>query len=79
MLEIKDVSKTFVVGDKKSKSSVYPLKNVSLTIDNGKKIGLIGKSGQGKSTLANIVCGVISPDSGQVRVARKERFSYNDC
>ena len=74
MLEIKDVSKTFVVGDKKSKSSVYPLKNVSLTIDNGKKIGLIGKSGQGKSTLANIVCGVISPDSGQVILDGKALF-----
>ncbi len=74
MLEIKDVSKTFVVGDKKSKLSVYPLKNVSLTIDNGKKIGLIGKSGQGKSTLANIVCGVISPDSGQVILDGKALF-----
>ena len=74
MLEIKDVSKTFVVGDKKAKSSIYPLKNVTFTIDNGKKIGLVGKSGQGKSTLANIVCGVISLDSGQVVLDGKALF-----
>jgi len=37
MLEIIDLSKSFVVGDKKSKTSIYPLKNVSFIIDNGKR------------------------------------------
>lgn len=68
MLEIFDLSKSFTLGDKKSKSSVYPLKSVSLSIDNGKKIGLVGKSGEGKSTLANILCGIEKPDGGSVSI-----------
>lgn len=68
MLEIFDLSKSFTLGDKKSKSSVYPLKSVSLSIDNGKKIGLVGKSGEGKSTLANILCGIEKTDGGSVLI-----------
>lgn len=75
MLEVIDLSKSFVVGDKKSKTSVYPLKNVSLTIDNGKKIGLVGKSGEGKSTLANILCGVEKLDSGSVLLDGQSLFN----
>ena len=74
MFEIIDLSKSFVVGDKKSKSSVYPLKSVSLTIDNGKKIGLVGKSGEGKSTLANILCGIEKPDGGSALLDGQSLF-----
>ncbi len=74
MLETIDLSKSFAVGDKKSKSSVYPLKSVSLTIDNGKKIGLVGESGEGKSTLANILCGIEKPDGGSVLLDGKSLF-----
>ena len=74
MLEVIDLSKSFVVGNKKTKTSVYPLKNVSLTIDNGKKIGLVGKSGEGKSTLANILCGVEKLDSGSVLLDGQSLF-----
>lgn len=75
MLEVVNVSKTFSVGKGKTQSSVYPLKNVSLTIGNGKKIGLVGKSGEGKSTLANILCGVLNLDEGQVYLDGKPLYS----
>lgn len=75
MIEVLGVSKTFVTGKGKTKQSVYPLKNVSLTIENGKKVGLIGKSGEGKSTLANILCGVLPPDEGQVYLDGKPLYS----
>lgn len=68
MLEIVNVSKTFSVGKGKTQSNVYPLKNVSLTVENGKKVGLVGKSGEGKSTLANIVCGLVVPSEGRVLI-----------
>ena len=68
MLEIVNVSKTFSVGKEKTQSNVYPLKNVSLTVENGKKVGLVGKSGEGKSTFANIVCGLVAPSEGGVVV-----------
>ncbi|MGN0744723.1 MAG: dipeptide/oligopeptide/nickel ABC transporter ATP-binding protein [Christensenellales bacterium] len=75
MIEVVGVSKTFVTGKGKAKSSVYPLKKVSLTIENGKKVGLIGKSGEGKSTLANILCGVLALDEGQVFLDGKPLYS----
>ena len=68
MLEIVNVSKTFSVGKGKTQSNVYPLKNMSLTVENGKKVGIVGKSGEGKSTLANIVCGLVVPSEGRVLI-----------
>lgn len=75
MIDVVGVSKTFVNGSGKSKSSVYPLKSVSLTIGDGRKVGLVGKSGEGKSTLANILCGVLSLDEGQVYIDGKPLYS----
>lgn len=75
MLEIVNVSKTFTTGKGKTQSSVYPLKNVSLTVENGKKIGLVGKSGEGKSTLANVLCGVLNLDEGQVYLDGRPLYS----
>lgn len=74
MIEIIGLSKSFAVGDKKSKTRIYPLKNISLSVDSGKKIGIIGKSGEGKSTLANILCGVLSIEGGQVLLDGKSLF-----
>ncbi len=68
MLEVVNVSKNFTVGNGKNKSIINPLVNVSITIENGKKIGLIGASGEGKSTLANILCGICAPSDGKVYV-----------
>ena len=42
------------------------LQDVSLTIPDGSIIGVSGASGIGKSTLAKILCGVTSPDAGEI-------------
>ena len=42
------------------------LKNVTLTIDEGSNMGLIGPGGSGKSLLLKIVCGLVTPDEGKV-------------
>lgn len=42
------------------------LKNISLTIDKGSKIGFIGESGSGKSTLIDIIMGLYRPKKGSV-------------
>ena len=44
------------------------LKNISLQIPKGARVGFVGKSGSGKTTLVNIVMGLLEPTSGQMRV-----------
>ena len=42
------------------------LNNVSLTINDGEFIGIIGHTGSGKSTLVQLLCGLLAPTNGQV-------------
>jgi ABC-type polysaccharide/polyol phosphate transport system ATPase subunit len=44
------------------------LKNVSLKIEKGERIGIIGHNGAGKSTLLKIICGVMKPTTGVITV-----------
>jgi ATP-binding cassette, subfamily B, bacterial PglK len=49
-------------------SSTYSLNKVSFRILKGESIGLIGKSGAGKTTLVDIILGLLIPESGDIRV-----------
>jgi ABC transport system ATP-binding/permease protein len=49
------------------------LKNLSLTISSGDRIGVVGINGVGKTTLLNIVAGTLTPDTGAVRRGRDVR------
>lgn len=44
----------------------YALKNISLTINKGERIGIIGSNGSGKTTLLKLITGVSTPTSGKV-------------
>jgi ABC transport system ATP-binding/permease protein len=56
---------------------VAPLfKNISFTVSEGDRIGVIGPNGSGKSTLLEILCGETKPDSGDVAVRKGTRLSY---
>jgi ABC transport system ATP-binding/permease protein len=50
--------------------------DVSFTVSEGDRIGLIGPNGSGKSTLLRILAGTISPDSGELAVRKRLRFSF---
>ena len=50
------------------------LNNFSLEINKGQKIGIIGKSGTGKSTLLNIILGLIKPTKGNLYIDDKINF-----
>jgi ATP-binding cassette subfamily F protein uup len=50
--------------------------NVSFTISEGDRIGLIGPNGSGKSTLLRILAGDVNPDSGDVAVRKRIRLCY---
>lgn len=49
-------------------SELTSLQNVSLKIQKGKTVGLIGPSGSGKSTLIDLILGLLSPESGAIKV-----------
>ena len=59
---------------KKSYGSVYALGGVTLTVNRGEVVGLIGDNGAGKSTLIKILAGVVTPTSGEI-VVRGEQVS----
>ncbi|WP_309067379.1 ABC transporter ATP-binding protein [Microbacterium sp.] len=46
----------------------WALRNVSFRVQQGEAIGVVGRNGQGKSTLLKLVAGVLQPDEGFVRV-----------
>src|SRR5438477_10920039 len=50
--------------------------NVSFTVSEGDRIGLIGPNGSGKSTLLRILAGTEVPDSGDLAVRKRLRLSY---
>ena len=48
----------------------WALRHVSFTVQRGEAIGVIGRNGQGKSTLLKLVTGVVLPDEGTVHVTK---------
>lgn len=67
-LRVEDVSKAF--------GQVQALDGVSLSVNHGEVVALVGDNGAGKSTLVKIISGVIAPDQGELYV-RGERVRIN--
>ena len=80
-VQVEDVSKQFTpwlsvgeriaagLGSAVETRSVHAVDRLSLEIDKGEVLGLVGESGCGKSTLGRIIAGIMPPTSGAVRVA----------
>lgn len=68
LVKLIDVVKSFPVGD----SEVTVLKGLSLDVKNGEFISIVGPSGNGKSTLLNMITGIDRPTAGEVIVTGKE-------
>jgi len=49
----------------------WALQDVSFDLYAGETLGVIGKNGVGKSTLLRVLAGILSPDTGQIRIHRK--------
>lgn len=50
----------------KSKSNFDALKNVSFSVKEGERVGIIGRNGAGKSTLLRVISGILKPSAGTV-------------
>ena len=82
VLQIQDVTKTYRVsaGAFKGKLPLHAVNGVSLEVEEGSVLGLVGESGCGKSTVAKIILGLESATNGHImldgnpisRVARRE-------
>lgn len=55
----------------KSFGRFQAVKNVSLTIQHGETVALVGQSGSGKTTLAKMITGILKPDAGEIRLEGK--------
>jgi simple sugar transport system ATP-binding protein len=69
LIELREITKSF--------GRVYALGGVSLSIDKGEVVGLIGDNGAGKSTLIMILAGVLKPTGGEIIVRGKPVAGWN--
>lgn len=67
MLEINDVTKVYGLGDD-TKSTVRALDSISLTIEEGEFVSIIGPTGCGKSTLFEVIGGLLEPTEGEIAI-----------
>jgi putative ABC transport system ATP-binding protein len=75
VVQVKDVVKSFPVGD----GEVTVLKGISFEVESGEFVSIVGPSGNGKSTLLNMITGIDRPTDGEVIVTGREvhRMSEN--
>ena len=74
ILSAKDLCKSYGSGE----NSVQALNHVSISVENGEFVAVIGTSGSGKSTLLNLFGGLDTPTSGEVLVSGKKLFQMNE-
>ena len=74
LISIKDMTKTYQVGTQE----VHALRGVSLSIEKGEYVSIMGTSGSGKSTLMNMIGGLDTPTSGQYTLNGQEVSELDD-
>jgi len=74
VLELKNISKSYKKGNGVAEAPV--LKDFSYIFTKGEKIGVFGDNGTGKSTLLNMICGKLKPDSGEIVLGKNTKIAY---
>jgi len=58
-------------------SGIKALKNISFSIEHGKSLAIIGKTGSGKSTIANLICRLYDTEQGEIEIDNKNIKQHN--
>ena len=74
ILETKDLRKIYGSGE----NEVHALDGVSISVDEGEFVAVVGTAGSGKSTLLNMIGGLDRPTSGSVTIRGKELLKMKD-
>lgn len=69
MLELKNICKTYNPG---TVTEMCLFDDFNLTVNTGEFVSVVGSNGSGKTSMLNIICGSIPPDSGKVLVDNKD-------
>lgn len=84
LLEVAALRKTFVTSRRGKRAETTAADDISLEVSTGDAVGIVGESGCGKTTLANMIMGLERPDSGDIRFrgaslsGHGARFPYGD-
>jgi putative ABC transport system ATP-binding protein len=74
LIELRDVTKSY----QRDAIEIPVLERVSITVDEGDFLGLMGPSGSGKSTLLNLLAGIDRPSRGTIRIGDTEISSLSE-
>ncbi len=75
ILETEDLTKVYKVG----KVETHALRGVSLSIEKGEFVAIMGQSGCGKSTLLHLLGGLLSPTSGKILIDGEDVSKVSDA
>ena len=74
IIETENLSKSF----KRGSNTLFAVKNVNFTLEEGDFVNIIGRSGSGKSTFLNLLSGLLKPTEGKIFAKGKDMSDFSD-
>ena len=74
IIKTENLSKSF----KRGSNTLFAVKNVNFTLDEGDFVNIIGRSGSGKSTFLNLLSGLLKPTEGKIFAKGKDMSDFSD-
>lgn len=74
IIKTENLSKSF----KRGSNTIFAVKNVNFTLEEGDFVNIIGRSGSGKSTFLNLLSGLLKPTEGKIFAKGKDMSDFSD-